>query len=182
MATILYSSTHGSDDPTRATIPFVMALGAVEAGHQAEIALIGEAAHLAKDVILAAAQKTKNQVVTVEDHYAEGGLGDAVAGELSAEGIKVHKLAVYELPRSGKPAAELVQIIDPDCFRQLFLWPCAPSHRHPEPPGDLPKLLHRPALPRTAGKRMNHSKVIGMPWASDIGHGPGEFAGNSSPI
>ena len=62
---------------------------------------------LAKDVILAAAQKTKNLVVTVEDHYAEGGLGDAVAGELSAEGIKVHKLAVHELPRSGK-AEELL--------------------------------------------------------------------------
>ena len=30
---------------------------------------------LAKDVIKAAAQKTKNRVVTVEDHYAEGGLG-----------------------------------------------------------------------------------------------------------
>jgi len=58
---------------------------------------------LAKDVILAAAQKTGNVVVTVEDHYAEGGLGDAVAGELSAAGVKVHKLAVRELPRSGKP-------------------------------------------------------------------------------
>ena len=62
---------------------------------------------LAKDVIKAAAKKTKNLVVTVEDHYAEGGLGDAVAGELSADGIKVHKLAVRELPRSGK-AAELL--------------------------------------------------------------------------
>jgi len=58
---------------------------------------------LGKDVIRAAAQKTANQVITVEDHYAEGGLGDAVAGELSADGIKVHKLAVRELPRSGKP-------------------------------------------------------------------------------
>ncbi len=58
---------------------------------------------LAKDVILAAAQKTGNVVVTVEDHYAEGGLGDAVAGELSPAGVKVHKLAVRELPRSGKP-------------------------------------------------------------------------------
>ena len=57
---------------------------------------------LAKDVIREAARKTNNNVVTVEDHYAEGGLGDAVAGELSADGIKVHKLAVYELPRSGK--------------------------------------------------------------------------------
>jgi len=62
---------------------------------------------LAKDIIKAAAKKTKNLVLTVEDHYTEGGLGDAVAGELSAEGIKVHKLAVHELPRSGK-AAELL--------------------------------------------------------------------------
>jgi transketolase len=62
---------------------------------------------LGKDTIKAAAQKTGNLVVTVEDHYAEGGLGDAVAGELSADGIKVHKLAVRELPHSGK-AAELM--------------------------------------------------------------------------
>jgi transketolase len=58
---------------------------------------------LGKDVIKAAAQKTNNTVLTVEDHYAEGGLGDAVAGELSGDGIKVHKLAVRELPHSGKP-------------------------------------------------------------------------------
>lgn len=58
---------------------------------------------LGKDVILSAARATNNTVVTVEDHYPEGGLGDAVAGELSAEGIKVHKLAVRELPHSGKP-------------------------------------------------------------------------------
>ena len=58
---------------------------------------------LGKDVILAAAQKSRNLVITVEDHYPEGGLGDAVAGELSADGVRVHKLAVRELPRSGKP-------------------------------------------------------------------------------
>ena len=58
---------------------------------------------LGKEVIKAAAQKTNNLVLTVEDHYPEGGLGDAVAGELSADGIRVHKLAVFELPHSGKP-------------------------------------------------------------------------------
>ncbi len=58
---------------------------------------------LGADVIRDAAAKTGNLVVTVEDHYAEGGLGDAVAGELSASGVKVHKLAVTELPHSGKP-------------------------------------------------------------------------------
>ncbi len=62
---------------------------------------------LGKDIIKAAAQKTGGLVVTVEDHYPEGGLGDAVAGELSAEGIKVHKLAVPMLPHSGK-AEELL--------------------------------------------------------------------------
>ncbi len=62
---------------------------------------------LGKDVILAAAKKTNNTVITVEDHYTEGGLGDAVAGELSVEGVKVHKLAVTALPRSGK-AEELL--------------------------------------------------------------------------
>jgi transketolase len=62
---------------------------------------------LGKDVILAAAHKTNNTIITVEDHYAEGGLGDAVAGELSRDGIKMHKLAVTSLPRSGK-AEELL--------------------------------------------------------------------------
>ena len=57
---------------------------------------------LARDVIKAAAQKTNNLVITVEDHYPEGGLGDAVAGELSSDGIKVTKLAIRELPHSGK--------------------------------------------------------------------------------
>jgi transketolase len=62
---------------------------------------------LGKKEILAAAQKTNNTVITVEDHYAEGGLGDAVAGELSVDGIKVHKLAVAGIPHSGK-AEELL--------------------------------------------------------------------------
>ena len=62
---------------------------------------------LGRDVIKAAAQKTNNLVLTVEDHYPEGGLGDAVAGELSRDGIRVHKLAIRQLPHSGK-AEELL--------------------------------------------------------------------------
>ena len=58
---------------------------------------------LGRDVILAAARKTGQRVITVEDHFPEGGLGEAVAGELSAEGVRVYKLAVCGLPRSGKP-------------------------------------------------------------------------------
>jgi transketolase len=58
---------------------------------------------LGADVIRSAALETRNLVLTVEDHYPEGGLGDAVAGELSKDGVRVHKLAVFSLPRSGKP-------------------------------------------------------------------------------
>lgn len=42
-------------------------------------------------------------IVTVEDHYASGGLGDAVCEAVSGAGIPVHRLAVREVPRSGKP-------------------------------------------------------------------------------
>ncbi|MBT9549164.1 MAG: transketolase [Candidatus Sericytochromatia bacterium] len=42
-------------------------------------------------------------VFTLEDHYATGGLGDAVLEALNGSGIKVEKLAVTEFPESGKP-------------------------------------------------------------------------------
>lgn len=44
---------------------------------------------------------TQGRVLTVEDHYAHGGLGDAVLNALANEGARVHKLAVHEIPRSG---------------------------------------------------------------------------------
>lgn len=51
MAHILFTSTFGSDDPTRATFPLLVAKGAIEGGHQATIALIGEAVYLMKTAI-----------------------------------------------------------------------------------------------------------------------------------
>ncbi len=56
---------------------------------------------LDRDGLLAAARRTRDTLITVEDHWMEGGIGDAVAGELSAEGVRVHKLAVSSLPHSG---------------------------------------------------------------------------------
>ncbi len=50
-----------------------------------------------------AAHATRGLVVTVEDHYAAGGLGDAVAEALADDGFVVRRLAVREIPRSGKP-------------------------------------------------------------------------------
>jgi transketolase len=48
--------------------------------------------------------RTTPTFLTVEDHYAHGGIGDAVLNALSAETVRVHKLAVREIPHSGKPA------------------------------------------------------------------------------
>lgn len=51
MARILYVVTAGTDDPTRAGLPFNFALGALEAGHQAEIFLTGEGVYLLKEEV-----------------------------------------------------------------------------------------------------------------------------------
>lgn len=52
MAKILYVGTAGSDDPTRAGLPFNFAMGALDAGHQPEIFLAGEAAYLMKEAVM----------------------------------------------------------------------------------------------------------------------------------
>lgn len=49
------------------------------------------------------ARECNNTIITVEDHYSQGGLGQAVASALSDTNICVIQLAVTELPRSGKP-------------------------------------------------------------------------------
>lgn len=53
--------------------------------------------------LIRSALETNRTIITVEDHYPEGGIGDAVASAVSKEGIKVYKLAVNDIPRSGKP-------------------------------------------------------------------------------
>ena len=53
MAKLLYIGTAGTEDPTRATFPFLMAKGAIDAGHETGIILMGEAAPLIKDSIAA---------------------------------------------------------------------------------------------------------------------------------
>jgi transketolase len=42
-------------------------------------------------------------LIAVEDHYAEGGIADAVRTALSKHPVPVHSLAVRAMPRSGKP-------------------------------------------------------------------------------
>ncbi len=55
---------------------------------------------------LASSAEATGRHVTVEDHWPEGGLGDAVLAALADAGVQsqVRKLAVTDMPRSGKPA------------------------------------------------------------------------------
>jgi transketolase len=53
--------------------------------------------------LIAAGKATAGVIITVEDHYAAGGVGDAVAGAVASAGLTVTRLAVREIPRSGKP-------------------------------------------------------------------------------
>jgi len=53
--------------------------------------------------LIAAGRATGRRLITVEDHYEAGGIGDAVADAVADAGLTVHRLAVREIPRSGKP-------------------------------------------------------------------------------
>jgi transketolase len=53
--------------------------------------------------LLDAAVRSNNTLLVVEDHYYDGGLGDAVLNAVVNHSVRVFKLAVREIPRSGKP-------------------------------------------------------------------------------
>jgi transketolase len=60
-----------------------------------------------KTTLLETVKAVGGKLVTVEDHWPEGGLGDAVLDALATEplnGLRVVKLAVSGLPGSGTPA------------------------------------------------------------------------------
>ena len=48
---MLFVGTHGSENPTHAALPFLSAQGALEEGHEVEIALMGDAVVLMKEVV-----------------------------------------------------------------------------------------------------------------------------------
>ncbi len=56
-----------------------------------------------RETLRESARATGGLVITVEDHYAHGGIGDAVLAALAEDAVRVHKLAVREIPRSGAP-------------------------------------------------------------------------------
>jgi transketolase len=77
----------------------------VEEGINARVVDLYSLKPLDEDTLRAAAEATGGRLLTVEDHWPEGGVGDAVAGALADtdEPPRVVKLAVRNMPRSGKP-------------------------------------------------------------------------------
>ncbi len=53
--------------------------------------------------LIRCAQESNGRLITVEDHYPAGGIGDAVASAVAGHGFTVTRLAVHEIPRSGMP-------------------------------------------------------------------------------
>jgi len=49
----------------------------------------------------------------VEDHFAEGGVGEAVQSALAKQPVPVHSLCVRKMPKSGKPE----ELLD---FEEIF--------------------------------------------------------------
>jgi transketolase len=54
------------------------------------------------ETLRAAAEET-GMIITVEDHYPAGGIGEAVCGALSENPVPVYRLAVDKMPKSGPP-------------------------------------------------------------------------------
>lgn len=51
MTKILAVTTHASDDPTKSSLAFITAVGAIEAGKEVAVALLGEAVYLLKSEV-----------------------------------------------------------------------------------------------------------------------------------
>jgi transketolase len=64
-----------------------------------------------------AVEATHGRIVVVEDHWPEGGLGEAVLAALAGTELQFAHLAVQEMPGSGKPAELLAAAgIDADAI------------------------------------------------------------------
>jgi len=57
-----------------------------------------------QELLIKEAARCGGRVLTVEDHYPEGGLGEAVSSALAeVRNVVVKRIAVREVPRSGPP-------------------------------------------------------------------------------
>lgn len=74
---------------------------------------------LDRETIIRVATASNKRIITVEDHYQAGGIGEAIAAAVADTGIRIKILAVQQLPRSGSPAELLAWAgIDADGIRK----------------------------------------------------------------
>jgi len=78
--------------------------------------------------IIKNAQESGNKILTVEDHYSEGGIYEAVAAVVINAGIKVWRMSVEMIPGSAKPEEQTaIHHIDRHSIvakvKELFGWP-----------------------------------------------------------
>uniref|UniRef100_A0AC35TPK1 Transket_pyr domain-containing protein n=1 Tax=Rhabditophanes sp. KR3021 TaxID=114890 RepID=A0AC35TPK1_9BILA len=79
-----------------------------EAGIHASVLDIFSVKPIDKELLISEAKRCGGRVVTVEDHYQAGGIGEAVSAALSEQAdVRVKSLCVRDIPRSGAPDALL---------------------------------------------------------------------------
>lgn len=105
---VVRSSDHDQVTIVAAGITLHESLKAFELLAKEQIAVRVVDAYSVKPIDSAMLEKSAREtkgIIVVEDHWAEGGLGDAVLDGLSSAGVctKVVKLAVRQMPGSGKP-------------------------------------------------------------------------------
>ncbi|MBX9830565.1 transketolase [Candidatus Babeliales bacterium] len=75
--------------------------------------------------IIKVANKSHHGIITIEDHYSQGGIGEAVAHAVANENITVKSLAVQHISRSGAPAELLADAgIDAQSIVDAVQTPC----------------------------------------------------------
>jgi transketolase len=78
--------------------------GLADLGIRARVIDLYSVKPIDREALLAAARATDGRLIVVEDHYPQGGLGEAVLSALADERVPVIHLAVRGLPASGTPA------------------------------------------------------------------------------
>jgi len=58
---------------------------------------------LDRETLISNIKETQGRCLVIEDHYREGGIYEAVAGELGDQGFKFYSVHVEKTPPSGKP-------------------------------------------------------------------------------
>jgi transketolase len=74
-----------------------------ELGLRARVIDVYSVKPIDRRALVDAARATGGRLIVVEDHYPEGGMGEAVLEALAGEGLPVTHLAVRGLPTSGTP-------------------------------------------------------------------------------